>query len=345
MEAWLEHFYGELHWTLLGLVIAASLYAVGWAADWLVDEAVELSERSNIPKTIIGATIVSLGTTMPEAAVSVLAALQGSPGLALGNAVGSVICDTGLILGIAALISPLRLDRSVVNRQGWIQFGSGVALVAFAFPWGDPASALTLGGRLTQFVGFGFLAALAAYLYFSIRWARLERSDEEPELAHDEAPTWLVISKLVLAIGIVVVAAQILIPAVHEAATRMSIPESIIAATLVAFGTSLPELVTAVTAARRGHGELAIGNVVGADILNVLFVSGAAAAVTPGGLVADPHFFAVLFPVMLFVLLVFRVGIYFSGEAMGKGFGYVLLAAYALYLVVSFAFPAATPSP
>lgn len=345
MEAWLEHFYGELHWTLLGLVIAVSLYAVGWAADWLVDEAVELSERSNIPKTIIGATIVSLGTTMPEAAVSVLAALQGSPGLALGNAVGSVICDTGLILGIAALISPLRLDPSVVNRQGWIQFGSGVALVLFAWPWSDPAAAFTTGGNLSRWVGFGFLAALAAYMYLSIRWARMEHSDEATELAHDDASTGLVIGKLVLAIGIVVVAAQILIPAVHEAATRMAIPESIIAATLVAFGTSLPELVTAVTAARRGHGELAIGNVVGADILNVLFVSGAAAAATPGGLFADPHFFSVLFPVMLFVLLVFRVGIFFSGDAMRKPFGYVLLAAYGVYIVISLLFPDLTQGP
>ena len=282
---------------------------------------------------------------MPEAAVSVLAAIQGSPGLALGNAVGSVICDTGLILGIAALISPLRLDRSVVNRQGWIQFGAGVALVLFALPWSSPASALTEGGNLTRLAGFGFLAALAAYMFLSIRWARLERSEDAIELAHDEAPTWLVVIKLLFAIGIVVVAAQILIPAVDEAATRMAIPESIIAATLVAFGTSLPELVTAVTAARRGHGELAIGNVVGADILNVLFVSGAAAAVTPGGLIADPHFFAVLFPVMLFVLLVFRIGIFVSGEAMGRPFGYVLLAAYSVYVVVSLLFPDVAPGP
>lgn len=346
MEAWLEIFYSELHWSLLGLVIAASLYAVGWAADWLVDEAVELSERSNIPKTVIGATIVSLGTTMPEAAVSVLAALQGSPGLALGNAVGSVICDTGLILGIAALISPLRLDANVVNRQGWIQFGAGVALVVFAIPWSDPASALTLGGRLPQLVGFGFLAALAAYMFLSIHWARQGRAEltDDLELTHDDAPTWLVLLKLLFATGIVVVAAQILIPGVDEAATRMAIPESIIAATLVAFGTSLPELVTAVTAARRGHGELAIGNVVGADILNVLFVSGAAAAATPAGLVADSHFFVVLFPVMLFVLLVFRIGIYFSGDAMRKPFGYVLLGAYAIYLATSLLFPDATPN-
>ena len=344
MEAWLETLFGELHWSLLGLVIVVSLYVLGRAADWLVDEAVELSERSNIPKAVIGATIVSLGTTTPEAAVSVLAALEGSPGLALGNAVGSVICDTGLILGIAALISPLPLDRNIVNRQGWIQFGAGVALVLFALPWASPMSAFTEGGVIPRWVGFLFLAALAAYMVQSIRWARQETAEAPYELSHDQAPSWLVVVKLLIAVGIVVVSAQVLIPAVDQAAIRMAIPESIIAATLVAFGTSLPELVTCVTAARRGHGELAVGNVVGADILNVLFVTGAAAAATPGGLVADSHFFSVLFPVMLFVLLVFRVGIFVSGGVMRRPFGYVLLAAYAIYLIVSFVFPDLTPT-
>ena len=111
MDAWLEALFANMHWSLLGLTIVVSLYIVGKAADWLVDEAVELSERSHIPKTVVGATVVSLGTTTPEVAVSVLAAMNGSPGLALGNAVGSVICDTGLILGIACLIAPLKLDQ------------------------------------------------------------------------------------------------------------------------------------------------------------------------------------------------------------------------------------------
>ena len=126
--------------------------------------------------------------------------------------------------------------------------------------------------------------------------------------------------------------------AVEEGATRLQVPQSIIAATMVAFGTSLPELVTAVSAARRGHGELAVGNIIGADILNVLFVAGAAAAVTPAGLQADVHFFQVLFPMMLLVLVVLRVGIIGSGEYLKKSVGFVLLAAYAFYMIVSFWF-------
>ena len=109
-----------------------------------------------------------------------------------------------------------------------------------------------------------------------------------------------------------------------------------IAATLVAFGTSLPELVTAVAAARKGHGEIAVGNVIGADILNVLFVAGASAAVTRGGLAADGHFFRVLFPMMLLLLIVFRIGVVFSRDRMKRGFGAILLAAYGIYLLVSY---------
>lgn len=341
MEAWLHSLFADLHWTLLGLSIVVCLYILGRAADVLVDEAVDLSERSKIPKTIIGATVVSLGTTAPEAAVSVLAAVQGAPGLALGNAVGSVICDTGLILGIAALIAPLKLDRTIVNRQGWIQFGAGVALVLACINWADPASSFTLGGRMPQWMGFVFLAGLATYLYKSISWARSGSSpaeDEEQgeEESHDSLGLTLV--KLFASVTVVVLSAQVLIPAVNEAALRLSIPESIIAATLVAFGTSLPELVTAVTAARRGHGELAVGNIVGADILNVLFVAGAAASVTPSGLEAGPQFFRVVFPMMLLILLIFRVGIFASGSHMRRPFGWVLLAAYGFYLVAGYVF-------
>ncbi|MEZ5366815.1 MAG: calcium/sodium antiporter [Bryobacterales bacterium] len=324
-------------------MIVFSLYVLGKAADWLVDEAVELSERSHIPTTVIGATVVSLGTTMPEAAVSVLAALQGAPGLALGNAVGSVICDTGLILGVACLISPLRLDRNVVNRQGWIQVIAGFLLVLACWPWAAPMTAFVDGGNLSRPMGIAFLVALGAYMWQSIRWARQDSAAvrEAAEAHHHDEhdPLWLTLLKLLGAVAIVVLSAQVLIPAVTEAAIRMSIPQSIIAATLVAFGTSLPELVTSVTAARRGHGELAIGNVVGADILNVLFVSGAAAAATPGGLHAGSHFFRVLFPAMLFVLVVFRIGIWLSGKELRRPFGYVLLSAYAIYLIVSYLEP------
>ena len=341
MEEALRHFFSELHPILLALAIAASLAVLGKAADWLVDEAVALSERSRIPKTVIGATIVSLGTTTPEAAVSVLAAVAGQPALALGNAVGSIICDTGLILGLACLIAPLRLDPRIVSRQGWIQLFSGFALVAACFPWLSPGSVFVTGGNLSQAMGIVFVIGLGVYMWQSIRWARQGIALEDLA-GHEEdigSPIPLVLAKLVGAVALVVASAQVLIPAVTEAALRLNVPASIIAATMVAFGTSLPELVTAINAARRGHGDLAVGNIIGADILNVLFVAGTAAAVTPAGLQADVHFFRVLFPMMLFILVVFRVGIIFSGKYMKKPFGFVLLSAYAFYTIVSFWFP------
>ncbi|MFQ5739227.1 MAG: sodium:calcium antiporter [Acidobacteriota bacterium] len=341
MEEVVAQLMSRLSWPLLAIVIALCMGALVRGADWLVGEAVALSERSGIPKVVIGATVVSLGTTTPEAVVSVLAAIQGRSGLALGNAVGSIICDTGLILGVACLISPLPLQRRIVNRQGWIQFGAGFLLVAGCFCWSDIPSSFSQGGGLSQATGFLFLVLLALYLWLSVRWSRGEeavirpRGRLKPEGGF-RFSSGLLFMKLLLAIILVVASSWVLIPAVGEAAARLHVPESIIAATLVAFGTSLPELVTAVAAASRGHGELAVGNVVGADILNVLFVAGASAAVTSGGLPAPYYFFTLYFPSMLAVLIVFRIGIWLSGSHLRRAFGAILFFTYLLVSVFSY---------
>ena len=340
---------------LLG-VVAASLVALSKFADLVVDYAVVLSERSGVPKVVIGATVVSLGTTAPEVAVSVLAAFQGEPGLAMGNAVGSIICDTGLILGVACLIRPLSIPWDIANRQGWIQLAAGVLLVALSVPWSTPLAVFEDGyvGQFPQWAGFLFLVLLAAYLYASVAWSRsatkVASADELAAEAgtatteivdatgHEDEPSGAspaIIVKLILSIIGVLISANILIPAVTILARRVNIPESVLAATLVAFGTSLPELVTAVNAARRGHGDLAVGNIIGADILNALFVAGAAAAVTHGGLEVAASFYKVTFPAMLFVLVVFRVGIYACRTELSRRFGTVLLVAYLIYLGVS----------
>ena len=335
MEAAIEHFVQSLPGPMLALLLVLSIAVLAKGADRLVEEAVALSTGWKIPKAVVGATIVSLGTTLPEAAVSVMAALRGSPGLALGNAAGSILCDTGLVLGIALLIGPIPLDRSVVNRQGWLQLGAGILFVVAAFPFSSPGTAFTNGGRIAQWVGWVLVALLVVYIWKSIQWARTDRNPPEQENPEGTAGPMVLIR---LAVGVVMVVggSWILIPCVQEAALRVGVPEAIIAATLVAFGTSLPELVTAITAARRGHGELALGNVIGADILNVLFVVGVSAAVTPGGLLAPPHFFRILFPAMLGVLVVLRIGIWASGDQMKRPFGFLLLALYAGVLVASY---------
>ena len=157
------------------------------------------------------------------------------------------------------------------------------------------------------------------------------------EIADQEtSSSTIVMLKLVLGIALIIISSKILIPTVELGAVRVGIPQSVIAATLVAFGTSLPELVTAITAARKGHGELAIGNIIGADILNVLFVVGVSASVTGSGLVVPSSFFTFQFPVMMIALLVFRATTLLAKKAITKRHGAVLFGLYVIYLVSSF---------
>ena len=337
---WLELQMRKLWSPLLLLIIAVMLYTLGKGADWLVDEAVVLSTRWGLGKAVIGATIVSIGTTTPEAAVSVLSAIQGEPGLALGNAVGSIICDTGLILGLASLIAPLSFNRELASRLSNVQVSAGILMVLACFPWSSPAKVFSTGGTLHQYVGIIFVILLGLYVWQSIRWAGsiTPNSEREDEAVPEGSTTFVTLLKLIGSIAIVVIAAQILIPTVKTLAIRFKIPEEIIAATLVAFGTSLPELVTAITAVRRGHGELAVGNIIGADILNVLFVAGVSAAATPSGLEASGKFFQFLFPAMVFILIVFRCGIFVSGSQLKRPFGVVLVGTYILVTILSYIF-------
>ena len=328
-------------------VILASLYLLGKGADLLVDEAVALSIKWGIPKVLIGATIVSLGTTLPEASVSVMAAVRGNPDLALGNAVGSIICDTGLIVGIAALISPLALNKKLVNRQGWLQFAAGILLVIVSIPvvglLKEGLSVFTAAaepgshGTVRQWVGFVFLALLVLYLVITVRWSRSSGESPADEIEKvDESSLFLVLIKLAAGVALIILSSKILIPTVEVTAVRIGIPQSIIAATLVAFGTSLPELVTAISAARHGHGDLAIGNVIGADILNVLFVVGAAASVTPGGLPIPGYFFGLQFPAMLIILLTFRLITLIAVKEVKRIHGLLLLGMYLAYTAISY---------
>ena len=354
MEAWLTGLVQQAPLLALFAVIAAAILVLVKGADLLVDQAVALSMRWGVPTILIGATIVSIGTTLPEASVSVFAALQGAPGLALGNAVGSIIADTGLILGLAIIIGRVPVEKRLVSRQSWIQVGSALLLVAVCVPYLALGGTFSTGGRLPQLVGVAFLVLLALYLWRSIAWSKdapapaAEEADADAtEALAGAADEGMLLALLKLAVGLamVVIGSRLLIPAVEETALRLHIPDAIIAATLVAFGTSLPELVTAVTAVRKGHGALAIGNVLGADVLNVLFVSGAAAAVTRGGLAVPPQFFFLFFPSMLFVVLVLRVGVSRVEGQFSKGFGFVLLVAYLITVVLGYVVPGAPGDP
>lgn len=321
-------------WGLL-LAIAASLAALGKGADLIVEEAVTLATRLGVSKVVIGATVVSLGTTVPEVSVSVMAAVGGNPELALGNAVGSIICDTGLILGLAIVIGRVPIERALMRRQGYAQLISAALLIAVCLPWSGLSLTFSEGGRMPQLAGFCFIGLLGLYLWLSSKWSRLSR-DQAPVESHEKGSLPVVLAKIFLGLALVILASEVLIPAVEETARRGGVPDAVIAATLVAFGTSLPELVTAIAAVRKGHGALALGNVIGADVLNALFVAGASAAVTPAGLLAGPNFFVTLFPAMLGILLLFRFCAFAAKDEFPKWSGYALLAAYGGYLALSF---------
>ena len=279
MEELLQSFFANVPTVVILLIIVITLATLSKGADILVDEAVSLSVHWRVPKMIIGMTIVSIGTTLPEAAVSVMAALRGNPDLALGNAVGSIIADTGLIIGVAALLGHLYIDRKTISRQGTIKVAVGILLAVCSIPFFTKSQ----GGNVSQFMGFAFLILLVVYMITSIKWSRQVLIDTE-EIKEERSPVIYQLFKLSIGAAIVILSSRILIPSVEITAVRIGIPQSVIAATLVALGTSLPEFATAINAVKKGHGELAVGNIIGADILNVLFVVGASAAVTRGGL-------------------------------------------------------------
>lgn len=331
MDAIILKFFENLPTLVLVLIAAISLVALAKGADSLVDEAVSLSVHWGIPKLVIGATIVSLGTTLPEATVSVFAAIKGNPDLALGNAIGSIIVNAGLILGIAAMIGKLPVDKKTMNRQGVIQICSAFLLTIVALPLFTKSGE----GNVHQWMGFIFIGLLVAYLYLTMKWARRENADLSSIKEERKSVIWQII-KLFISVAVVILSSKILIPSVEVTAIRIGIPQSIIAATIIAFGTSLPELMTAISSVKKGHGELAVGNIIGANILNVLFVVGAAASVTVGGLRVPVNFYQLQFPTMLLILLLFNVFARTKDAVISKLEGLVLVVIYLVYLILNY---------
>lgn len=335
-ESGLQGFVEGLPLLLLLAIIVVSVVLLSKGADWMIDGVVDIATRTGLPKIVIGATVVSLGTTLPEMFVSVTAAFLGNPGLALGNGVGSIIADTGLIFGLTCVLVAVPVNRFILNRTGWVQVGSGTLLVVIAVlalvlagPGGEP----TLG----RSIGLLFLALLLVYLFVTYRWAKQGSGVLPDEEVTAEEPRNLPIAWLMIVGGLslVVVGARILVPAASEIAVRAGVPEDVIAATLVAFGTSLPELMTAIAAIRKGHPEIMVGNIVGADVLNVLFVIGAAAVAAP--LAVPDNFYFFHFPAMMIILISFRVFISMTGTAFRRWQGAWLLGVYGVYVVLQYA--------
>lgn len=328
---------------VLWLFSAVAIAVLVYGADRAVSAAVRLAAALGMSTVLIGATVVSLGTTAPETFVSVTAAFAGDSGLALGNGVGSIICDTALIFGLGAMITRLPKNRFILSRHGWLQLGSGVLLASTVALLAWQHGGIT-GVLMPRWVGGLFLVLLVGYLWISVVWAR-KHPDQVPaevseELAVDPNLPGPKMKKrkhsalanlLILAIGLlmVILGSNVLVGSVDVICKRIGVPDSVLAVTLVAFGTSLPELVTALMSIRKGHPELLVGNIIGADILNVLFVIGASASAVP--LEVPTEFFYLHLPVMLLALLLLRAYIFLPSEKFSRWHGVLLLLVFLGY--------------
>jgi cation:H+ antiporter len=314
------------------------LFLVGFViitkgADKFVDSAVVIAEKTRIPKVIIGATIVSLGTTLPEFSVSVVSGFLDRPQTTMGDTIGSTICNIGLILGTCLLIRPVVVERKVYWQQGVIMVLGGVVIVL-----------LSLDGYLSRWDALVLTAGLVGYIYFSLRQSRQARKHVAAEIAYAEqtletiaAPAYSVRRAVVwFIVGAVAVVggATLVVQNAVVVARWLGIPELVIALTVVALGTSLPEYVTGLTATFKRHGEITVGNMIGANILDIFWVRGL------GGigfflLPVERQTMVLDYPVML-TLMVLLVLFGATGKQLTRWEGGVLLATYGIYLALMF---------
>ncbi|MFP4058032.1 MAG: calcium/sodium antiporter [Candidatus Brocadiia bacterium] len=304
------------------LLLAVGMVLVIKGGDLFVTSSVSIAYYARIPQAVIGSTLVSLATTAPELAVSATASFRGNPGLAIGNAVGSAIANIGLILGLLCILRAMSVRARDFRVPSLTMLGAGVLMVV-----------LTLPLRLARASGILLLACGAGYLAADY-WRHRPRPGAMAETVDSSAGPSMSLRKslavFLIGAAVVVGGSRLLSDNAVKLATAMGVPPMIIGLTLVAFGTSLPELVTAITAARKGVPQLSLGNVVGANILNITLVTGTAATITP--LTMSRTTQAYNFPAMvaIFVLLLVLAR---TGRRLTHKEGWVLLAFYALYLV------------
>jgi len=309
---------------LLDLVmIVGGLALLVAGGDALVKGAVNLALRLGIPALIVGLTVVAFGTSAPELLVSVQAALADQAGIALGNVVGSNIVNILLILGLPALITTIHSSTSNTTRSYWTMIAASVLLIA-----------LSAGGLLTWWHGLILLTGLTLMIWDSIRIARAHRLAQDPEElegADTHMAMWKILAFIILGLVALAVGARLLVDGAVNVARVLGVSETVIGLTLVAIGTSLPELVTSIVAAMRKQADVAMGNVIGSNIFNILSILGITAVIAP--LPIDPQFMRFDFWVMLGVaLLLLPFAVLKRDITRVVGLGFVGL--YVLYAVV-----------
>ena len=318
------------------LLFALGLVLLIKGGDWFVDGATGIAQRFHVPDLIIGATVVSIGTTLPEVMVSATSALTGHGEIAYGNAIGSIICNTALIAAITVAVRPCPVDRDSLKTPVLFFFVSAAIYCLNAY----------LTGYFSRVLGVVMLLLFALYMYLTIRQGfRNPAPPEEAAAGEPENSKGNSMGKdillLVVGAALVAVGADLLVDNGTLIAKALGVPESVIALTFVALGTSLPELVTAITSLAKGHGALSLGNVIGANIFNLVLVCGISMTLAPfripqsstirginASLVLD-------IPLMLFVMAFLTLPA-LAKRKLSRYQGVVLLILYAAFCAIQF---------
>ncbi len=321
------------------MITSVLLFAVGLVllikgGDWFVDGATGIARRFHLPDIVVGATVVSIGTTLPEVMVSATGALLGQGSMAYGNAIGSIICNTSLIAAISVACNPGPVNVKTM-KMPVIFFFVSAALYCVAAYW---------LGEFPRWMGIVLLAIFIVYLVANVRQGLKNPESVEPqeEQAGGKEKTllqnifWLVIGAALIALG-----ADLLVKHGTIIAQKLGVPETVIALTFVALGTSLPELVTTITSLRKGHASLGIGNVIGANVFNLVLVSGLAVTLAPfevpvGKTLLGRNASLVLdIPLMLAVMLLLTVPA-LARKKLERWQGITLLAIYTAFCLLQF---------
>lgn len=321
-------FYDQLWFYILMFIAGLLLLIKG--GDWFVDGSSNLARRMHIPELIVGATIVSIGTTLPEVMVSATAALNGQGSIAYGNAIGSIICNTALIAALTVTIRPSATDRKSLLVPVIFFFSAAAFYILTA-----------IFGSFSRLTGIILIAMFILYAVLIVITEKKKSKMTQQEQEEIDTKLWKDILFLVLGAGFIAVGANWLVHYGSNIAREVGISEAVIALTFVALGTSLPELVTAVTSLIKGHGALSLGNIIGANLFNLVLVSGISVTLSPFEIPQDRMIagfnssLIIDIPIMLAVMLILTVPSLIKNK-ISRWQGILLLSIYAGFCVYQF---------
>ncbi len=322
------------------MLMSVLLFAVGLVllikgGDWFVDGATGIATRFHLPDIVVGATVVSIGTTLPEVMVSATGALLGQGAMAYGNAIGSIICNTSLIAAISVACNPGPVNVKTMKMPVMFFFGSAALYCLAAY----------ILGEFPRWMGFVMLTIFVIYTFLNVRNGlknpEAAGEAEEAEEGGKERALWQELLLLVVGAGVIAVGADLLVEHGTIIAQTLGVPETVIALTFVALGTSLPELVTTITSLKKGRASLGIGNVIGANVFNLVLVSGVAVTLAPfevpvGNMLFGINSSLILdIPLMIVVMLLLCVPALIK-KKLGRWQGIVLLGIYAAFCLLQF---------